>query len=77
MNSHNILLDDKEHVFLIDFDRGELRTNPVNIQWKQENMARLHRSFLKELNKLDQFYFTDDNWQALMIGYQGSYESDR
>jgi 3-deoxy-D-manno-octulosonic acid kinase len=70
LNSHNILLDDKEQVFLIDFDRGELRTNPVNTQWKQENMARLQRSFLKELNKLAQFYFTDDNWQALMNGYQ-------
>jgi len=70
LNSHNILLDDKEQVFLIDFDRGELRTNPVNTQWKQENMARLQRSFLKELSKLAQFYFTDDNWQALMNGYQ-------
>ncbi len=71
LNSHNILLDDKEQVFLIDFDRGELRTNPVNTQWKQENMARLQRSFLKELNKLAQFYFTEQNWQALMRGYQG------
>lgn len=72
LNSHNILLDDKKQVFLIDFDRGELRTNPVNTRWKQENMARLQRSFLKELNKLAQFYFTEENWQALMIGYQGS-----
>ena len=71
LNSHNILLDDKEQVFLIDFDRGELRTNPVNTEWKQANMARLQRSFLKELNKLEQFYFTEKNWQALMSGYQG------
>jgi 3-deoxy-D-manno-octulosonic acid kinase len=72
LNSHNILLDDKAQVFLIDFDRGELRTNPVNTQWKQENIARLHRSFLKEFNKLDQFYFTDNNWQALITGYHSS-----
>ncbi|WP_019029680.1 3-deoxy-D-manno-octulosonic acid kinase [Colwellia piezophila] len=70
LNSHNILLDDKEQVFLIDFDRGELRTNPVNTHWKQANMARLQRSFLKELNKLAQFYFTEQNWQTLMAGYQ-------
>lgn len=70
LNSHNILLDDKEQVFLIDFDRCELRTNPVNTRWKQENMARLHRSFLKELNKLAQFYFTEENWQVLMQAYQ-------
>lgn len=69
LNSHNILLDDKEQVYLIDFDRGELRTNPVNTQWKQANIARLQRSFLKELNKLPQFNFTDENWSSLIAGY--------
>lgn len=73
LNSHNILLDDKEQVFLIDFDRCELRTNPVNTQWKQENMARLQRSFLKELTKLPQFYFTEQNWQSLMSSYQSTH----
>ncbi|MEI6894485.1 MAG: 3-deoxy-D-manno-octulosonic acid kinase [Colwellia sp.] len=70
LNSHNILLDDKGQVFLIDFDRGELRTNPVKTGWKQANMARLQRSFLKELTKLPLFHFTDENWQTLMNGYQ-------
>ncbi|PKH88284.1 3-deoxy-D-manno-octulosonic acid kinase [Colwellia sp. Bg11-28] len=70
LNSHNILLNDKKQVFLIDFDRGELRTNPVETNWKQANMARLQRSFLKELNKLEQFNFTEQNWQALKDGYQ-------
>jgi len=76
LNSHNILLNDKNQVFLIDFDRGELRTNPVNTTWKQANMARLQRSFLKELNKLAQFNFTEQNWQALMAGYQDANISD-
>lgn len=70
LNSHNILLNDKAQVFLIDFDRGELRTNPVNTGWKKANMARLQRSFIKELNKLTQFYFTEKNWYSLMQGYQ-------
>ena len=70
LNSHNILLDNKAQVFLIDFDRCELRTNPVKTQWKQENMARLQRSFLKELTKLPQFYFTEQNWQTLISSYQ-------
>ena len=26
--------------------------------------------FLKELNKLEQFNFTEQNWQALIHGYQ-------
>jgi len=70
LNAHNILINDKEQVFLIDFDRGELRTNTKDSGWKQANIQRLQRSFLKELNKLQQFYFSDNNWQALMSGYQ-------
>lgn len=70
LNSHNILLNDNEQVFIIDFDRGELRTNPTNTQWKNDNMARLERSFLKELNKLERFYFSNDNWKTLLEGYQ-------
>jgi 3-deoxy-D-manno-octulosonic acid kinase len=62
-------------VFLIDFDRGEIRDDEVNQSkndvWKQANMQRLQRSFLKEKNKLAQFYFTDKNWQSLMKGYRG------
>jgi len=70
LNAHNILIDDKELVFLIDFDRGELRSNTADSGWKQANMQRLQRSFLKELKKLEQFHFSDNNWQALMSGYQ-------
>jgi 3-deoxy-D-manno-octulosonic acid kinase len=70
LNAHNILINDKEQVFLIDFDRGELRNDTADSAWKQANMQRLQRSFLKELNKLEQFYFSDDNWQALISGYQ-------
>ncbi len=70
LNAHNILINDNEQVFLIDFDRGELRANIADSAWKQANMQRLQRSFLKELNKLPLFHFSDDNWQALMSGYQ-------
>jgi len=72
LNAHNILINDKEQVFLIDFDRGELRKNTTDSSWKQANMQRLQRSFLKELNKLEQFHFSDDNWQTLMTGYQNN-----
>jgi 3-deoxy-D-manno-octulosonic acid kinase len=69
LNSHNILLNNKAEVFLIDFDRGELRTNPIKIQWKKDNIERLQRSFLKEQKKLTTFHFNDDNWQTLLQGY--------
>ncbi|MCI2282554.1 3-deoxy-D-manno-octulosonic acid kinase [Colwellia sp. MSW7] len=49
LNAHNILIDADENVFLIDFDRGEIRTSNQS-QWQKSNMARLQRSFLKEKN---------------------------
>ena len=44
LNAHNILLTDAT-VWLIDFDRGELRA-PARA-WQQMNLARLKRSLLK------------------------------
>ncbi|GAA0812980.1 3-deoxy-D-manno-octulosonic acid kinase [Colwellia sp. D2M02] len=70
LNSHNILINDENEVFLIDFDRGEVRTdNASDVRWKQDNMARLERSFLKEQKKLSQFHFTNENWLNLLTGY--------
>lgn len=68
LNAHNILIDNNENVFLIDFDRGEIRENN-QASWQQANMARLQRSFLKELNKLPKFNWQHDNWQLLLEGY--------
>lgn len=68
LNAHNILIDKNDDVFLIDFDRGEIRENNQG-SWQQANMARLQRSFLKELNKLPTFHWQQDNWQLLLEGY--------
>ncbi|TPH15627.1 3-deoxy-D-manno-octulosonic acid kinase [Litorilituus lipolyticus] len=68
LNAHNILLDDKQQVFIIDFDQGEVK-NCSNTAWKQGNIARLKRSFEKENNKLPEFNFTQPNWQQLITGY--------
>jgi len=68
LNAHNILLDDKQQVFIIDFDQGEVR-NQSNNTWQQGNIARLKRSFVKELNKLDNFHFNEESWQQLLSGY--------
>jgi 3-deoxy-D-manno-octulosonic acid kinase len=72
LNSHNILIDKEQQVYLIDFDRGELRkknTKKKSILWKESNMSRLQRSFLKESKQLSTFHFTDNNWQTLLSGY--------
>jgi len=67
LNSHNILLDDNNKVWLIDFDRGDQRT--VSSAWQQANISRLLRSFEKEKNKLAVFHWNKDHWNMLLEGY--------
>ncbi len=72
LNAHNILLDADERVWLIDFDRGDIR--PPTSDWQQANLARLRRS-LDKLSRLHRtsheiFHFTNADWQQLMRGWQ-------
>lgn len=69
LNAHNILLDADGGVWLIDFDKGEIRT-PAN-EWQQANLSRLRRSLdkLARLHKL--FHFEEANWQQLMSAWGG------
>ncbi|WP_448547057.1 3-deoxy-D-manno-octulosonic acid kinase [Thalassotalea fusca] len=67
LNSHNILLDSNEKIWLIDFDRGSKR--PIKQSWQQANMSRLHRSFRKEKARLNTFHWQECDWQYLMEGY--------
>lgn len=66
LNAKNILIVD-EQFYLIDFDRGELRTPKAD--WQKANMDRLLRSFRKELAKLPQLGFTEAHWQLLHNAY--------
>jgi len=68
LNAHNILIDEQNNAFLIDFDRGEVKTSN-QASWQQSNMARLQRSFLKELKQLPNFHWKMENWQLLLEGY--------
>ncbi|MGB2742441.1 MAG: 3-deoxy-D-manno-octulosonic acid kinase [Cognaticolwellia sp.] len=68
LNAHNILIDDNKKVWLIDFDQGEQRKKLA--KWPAENMARLLRSFRKESKKVANFQWREENWQALLSGYQ-------
>ena len=74
LNSHNILLDGKDKVWLIDFDRGvqhqASQRKAARLRWQQANLKRLKRSFLKELNKNEPFYWEPKNWLQLMAGYK-------
>lgn len=72
LNANNILLDEHDRVYLIDFDRGAIR--PGN-QWKQSNLQRLHRSLLKLQGLHELFNFDEGNWTDLLAAYQASSES--
>lgn len=67
LNAHNILIDNHNKIWLIDFDRGEQRK--PNQVWQQGNLDRLLRSFNKEQKRLPTFHWQADNWQLLIEGY--------
>jgi 3-deoxy-D-manno-octulosonic acid kinase len=67
LNAHNILIDNNNKPWLIDFDQGEIRT--AQSSWQQDNMQRLRRSFNKELNKLPTFQWKNNMWEAILAGY--------
>jgi 3-deoxy-D-manno-octulosonic acid kinase len=68
LNAHNVLVDENK-VWLIDFDRGELRT--PQREWQAENLQRLHRSLIKIGAARDgEAPFERDIWQPLMGAYE-------
>lgn len=69
LNCRNILMDDQDQVWLIDFDKCA-RLAPGG--WREENLARLHRSFDKEKAKVPGLHWGADSWQALRAGYDAT-----
>ena len=66
LNARNILVDDKRQVFLVDFDKGELRGSG---SWREENLRRLQRSLRKVALETGSA-FDSSGWRALEQGYQ-------
>lgn len=68
LNARNILFDaERNRVYLVDFDKGAIRY--LGNSWKASNLARLHRSLLKFKSLNQVFHFNQDNWNALINGY--------
>lgn len=65
LNCHNILVVENR-LYLIDFDKGEIRANDE--AWKQQNLNRLKRSVDKLLND-DLESRRDRCWSQLLVGY--------
>jgi len=69
LNCDNILVASDE-IYLIDFDRCELRANaPAAASWKIANLNRLRRSVEKRCQSLDS-RARERVWRALQDGYQ-------
>jgi 3-deoxy-D-manno-octulosonic acid kinase len=66
LNAYNVQLNNKGHLYLLDFDRGKLL--PAG-PWRQRNLARLHRS-LRKLQRLNPaFHFNETSWNQFLKGY--------
>ncbi|MEI7036958.1 3-deoxy-D-manno-octulosonic acid kinase [Fulvimonas yonginensis] len=67
LNAHNVLVT-AEALYLIDFDRGELRAPGEG--WRLANLSRLHRS-LRKLGGAERIPdFEAAIWQPLLYGYE-------
>lgn len=66
LNAHNVMIDAAGGIWLIDFDRGELRVPSQD--WQQANLRRLRRS----LDKLGGM--REQEWSALLEGYAAGIE---
>jgi 3-deoxy-D-manno-octulosonic acid kinase len=66
LNAHNILLRGDDEVFLIDFDRCQLRGPGL---WADANLARLRRSLDALEDRRPQRRFDDTQWHCLLAAY--------
>jgi 3-deoxy-D-manno-octulosonic acid kinase len=67
LNANNIMLDEQNRIYLLDFDRGELRT--PNSAWQQQNLQRLKRSLIKLNHLSPTMHFELGDWENLLLGY--------
>jgi 3-deoxy-D-manno-octulosonic acid kinase len=72
LNIHNIMLDDKCGVWLIDFDKCKVK---LGNNWKKSNMMRLKRSFEKE-RRLQNIHWQLSDWQLLISAYTKATQTD-
>lgn len=66
LNAYNVQLKVDDELWLLDFDRGELSPSGT---WKQETLARLHRSLRKIRELSAEVNFAEENWEQFLQGY--------
>ena len=66
LNAHNVLLSAAFDVWLVDFDRGQLRKPGL---WCDGNLVRLRRSIEKLTDALPADRFSEADWASMLSGY--------
>lgn len=69
LNAKNIMLDEMNKVYLIDFDQCRIRPGG---KWQNSNLERLRRSLDKFKIKNNGFNFSESDWQQLQQGYNAA-----
>ncbi len=78
LNAHNLLVDANSKVWIIDFDKCEVRliTSQAHT-WQQANITRLRRSLLKEQGIAKRqgiaWHAQEADWQTLLDAYSQRY----
>lgn len=67
LNASNILIDQQDQFYLIDFDKARVMNQLGDWQWGP--LFRFRRS-LDKFNREQGIHYTENDWQALMDGYQ-------
>jgi 3-deoxy-D-manno-octulosonic acid kinase len=67
LNANNIMLSEDARVYLIDFDRCQLRRAGL---WRDGNLVRLRRSLEKVTYALPSDRFGESDWHGLLNGYR-------
>ncbi len=66
LNAYNLQIGQDDEMYLLDFDRGKIMSPG---QWKQKNIARLHRSLRKIRQAHDSIHFSAADWEHFLQGY--------
>jgi 3-deoxy-D-manno-octulosonic acid kinase len=67
LSAHNIQIDSNEAIFILDFDRGRVRSGAG--RWMRGNLNRLRRS-LRKISRNSESLFSDQEWDWLLKGYR-------
>ncbi|MCP4323537.1 MAG: 3-deoxy-D-manno-octulosonic acid kinase [Psychromonas sp.] len=62
LNIHNILVDNRDKVWIIDFDKCYQQDG---CSWKESNLSRLKRSFVKEVKKRN-IHWNEQEWAYII-----------